>query len=76
MLADSCEAAVRSLSEPTRDEVAEMVRRIVQGKMDEGQLKQSPLTLEEINKIERSFLVTFSGLLHERIRYPELEPLS
>ena len=76
MLADSCEAAVRSLSEPTRDEVNEMVRRIVQGKMDEGQLKQSPLTLEEINKIERSFLVTFSGLLHERIRYPELEPLS
>ena len=74
MLADSCEAAVRSLSEPTRDEVAEMVRRIVQGKMDEGQLKQSPLTLEEINKIEKSFLITFSGLMHERIRYPEMEP--
>ena len=76
MLADSCEAAVRSLSEPTREEVAEMVRRIVQGKMDEGQLKQSPLTLEEISKIERSFLITFTGLMHERIRYPELEPLS
>lgn len=73
MLADSCEAAVRSLSEPTREEVAEMVRRIVQGKMDEGQLKLSPLTLEEITKIERSFLVTFSGLMHERIRYPGTE---
>jgi len=76
MLADSCEAAVRSMSEPTRDEIMEMVHRIVQGKMDDGQLKQCPLTLEEINKIEKSFLVTISGLMHERIRYPELEPMS
>ena len=73
MLADSCEAAVRSLCEPTREDVAEMVRRIVQGKMDDGQLRQSPLTLEEINKIEKSFLVTLTGLMHERIRYPGTE---
>lgn len=73
MLADSCEAAVRSLSEPTREDVSEMVRRIVQGKMDDGQLRQSPLTLEEINKIEKSFLVTLTGLMHERIRYPGTE---
>lgn len=73
MLADSCEAAVRSLNEPSREEVAQMVRRIVQGKMDEGQLKQCPLTLEEIDRIERSFLVTFTGLMHERIRYPGTE---
>ena len=52
MLADSCEAAVRSMSEPTRDEVAEMVRKIVQGKMDDGQLKMSPLTLGEIYQFE------------------------
>ena len=76
MLADSCEAAVRSMSEPTREEVAEMVRRIVQGKMDDGQLKQSPLTLSEINIIEKSFLVTMTGLMHERIRYPALEAMS
>lgn len=76
MLADSCEAAVRSLSEPTRDEVAEMVRKIIQGKMDEGQLKMCPLTLGEIHQIERSFLVTLTGLMHERIRYPALEAMS
>ncbi|PKM40620.1 MAG: hypothetical protein CVV04_05345 [Firmicutes bacterium HGW-Firmicutes-9] len=76
MLADSCEAAVRSMSEPTRDEVAEMVRKIVQGKMDDGQLKMSPLTLGEIHLIEKSFLVTFTGLMHERIRYPALEAMS
>jgi putative nucleotidyltransferase with HDIG domain len=73
MLADSCEAAVRSLNEPSREEIAEMIRRIVQGKIDDGQLKQAPLTLEELDKIERSFLHTFSGLMHERIRYPGME---
>ena len=76
MLADSCEAAVRSMSEPTREEVAEMVRKIIQGKMDDGQLKMSPLTLGEINQIEKSFLVTLTGLMHERIRYPALEAMS
>ena len=76
MLADSCEAAVRSMSEPTREDVADMVHRIVQGKMDDGQLKQSPLTLSEINTIEKSFLVTLTGLMHERIRYPLLEEMA
>lgn len=76
MLADSCEAAVRSMSEPTREDVADMVHRIVQGKMDDGQLKQSPLTLSEINMIEKSFLVTLTGLMHERIRYPLLEEMA
>jgi putative nucleotidyltransferase with HDIG domain len=76
MLADSCEAAVRSMSEPTREEIAEMVRKIIQGKMDDGQLKMSPLTLGEIFQIEKSFLVTLTGLMHERIRYPALEAMS
>ncbi len=76
MLADSCEAAVRSMSEPTREEVADMVHKIVQGKMDDGQLKQCPLTLGEINQIEKSFLVTLTGLMHERIRYPALEAMT
>ena len=76
MLADSCEAAVRSMCEPTRDEIAEMVRKIIQGKMDDGQLKMCPLTLGEIHQIEKSFLVTITGLMHERIRYPALEAMS
>lgn len=73
MLSDSCEAAVRSLSDPTREDIAQMVHKIVQGKLEDGQLNQCPLTLSDISRIERSFLVTFNGLLHERIRYPEEE---
>ena len=73
MMADSCEAAVRSLGEPTKDQIAEMVHKVIQGKMEDGQFDQCPLTMAEMNKIEKSFLTTFSGLLHERIRYPEAE---
>ena len=70
MLADSCEAAVRSLNDPTRDEAAEMIHKLVQGKLDDGQLQNCPLTLADISRIERSFCVTIGGLMHERIRYP------
>lgn len=71
MLADSCEAAVRSLNEPTREEIAAMIHKVIKGKMDDGQMKNAPLTMQEITRVEKSFLVTITGLLHERIRYPE-----
>ena len=71
MLSDSCEAAVRSINDPTREDIAQMVHKVVQGKLDDNQLVACPLTLSEINRIEKSFCATFVGLLHERIRYPE-----
>ena len=71
MLADSCEAAVRSLADPSPQEVAEMVHKVFRGKLEDGQFAQCPITLQELDRVERSFLVTFGGLMHERIRYPE-----
>ncbi|MDO4572106.1 MAG: HDIG domain-containing protein [Clostridia bacterium] len=71
MLADSCEAAVRSLANPTREDIADMVDKVIQGKIDDGQLVGCPLTFGELARVEKSFLVTFNGLLHERIRYPD-----
>jgi putative nucleotidyltransferase with HDIG domain len=73
MLADSCEAAVRSLGETTREAAEEMVHKVIRGKLDEGQLGNSPLTLYELDEIERSFLRTIYSLMHERIEYPEPE---
>ncbi len=73
MLADSCEAAVRSMQEPTQEMVADMVKKIIRGKLDDGQFSQCPLTLQELARIERSFVLTFYGLMHERIRYPDDE---
>ena len=72
-LADSCEAAVRSMENPSREDVEETVNRIIKGKMDDGQLSASPLNFREVSIIEQSFLRTFNGLLHERIAYPEFE---
>ena len=72
LLADSCEAAVRSIDSPSRETVEETVEKIIKGKMDDGQLFAAPLTLRELYLIQQSFLRTFNGLLHERIAYPEL----
>ena len=70
MLADSCEAAVRSIQEPNREKVEEMVHKVVKGKIDDGQFNLCPLTFQQIAQIENSFLRTFTGLMHERIEYP------
>ena len=71
MLADSCEAAVRSLEDATRDMVKERIDAVVKGKLDDGQLDYCDLTLKEISEIKEAFLVALTGLFHERIEYPE-----
>ncbi len=68
MLADSCEAAVRSLGECRREDMEEMVHKVIAGK---GMLTRAPLTFAHLNDIERSFIQTFGGLMHERIEYPK-----
>lgn len=71
MLADSIEASVRSLTEPTEGKVQEMVYRIIRDKLDDGQLEECELTFSELNIIRKSFLKTLSSMYHERIEYPE-----
>lgn len=75
MLADSCEAAVRSLGDANSEAVAQMVHKIIWSKLnpEDNQLANAPLTLAELSEIERSFLRTFSGIMHERIEYPDLD---
>ena len=73
MLADSCEAAVRSLDGPSPEQVRDMVHRVIRGKMEDGQLVNCNLTLNELNRVEESFLKTFAGILHNRITYPKEE---
>ena len=73
MLADSCEAAVRSLGSPSAEQVKDMVHRVIRGKMEDGQLVNCGLTLGELARVEESFLQTFAGILHDRITYPQEE---
>lgn len=72
MLADSVEAAVRSLQEPTHEHISEMVDKIIKGKMEEGQLEASELTFKDLGTIKSAFMVVLKGIFHERIEYPDL----
>lgn len=71
MLADSVEAYVRSLTEPTKDEVELGVRKIIRDKINDGQLNQCDLTLKDIEDIIRAFIKVLEGIFHDRIEYPE-----
>ncbi|WHH59578.1 HDIG domain-containing metalloprotein [Petroclostridium sp. X23] len=71
MLADSIEAAVRSMSERTEGKIEGMVRKIIKDKLDDGQLDMCDLTLKDLDTIAKAFLRVLSGFFHERIEYPE-----
>jgi cyclic-di-AMP phosphodiesterase PgpH len=70
MLADGVEAAVRVLNEPTPDRIREVVEHIVRQRIDQGQLRDAPLTLRQIDGIKEEFIRVLSGMYHNRIDYP------
>jgi putative nucleotidyltransferase with HDIG domain len=72
MLADSVEAAVRSLGNPTTMDIEKMVNKIVEEKVNDGQLDDCDLTLKDIEKIKQVFLKVLEGIFHSRIEYPEV----
>ncbi|MGI5997078.1 MAG: HD family phosphohydrolase [Lutispora sp.] len=71
MLADSVEAFVRSLSEPSKEEVEKGVRKIVFDKINDNQLSECSLTLKDMESIIQAFVKVLEGIFHERIEYPE-----
>ncbi len=73
MLADTVEAAVRSLSEPTQDKISALIRKLVRGKMEDGQLDECPLTFSDIGRICTAFEKVLQGVFHERIEYPSVD---
>lgn len=70
MLADSIEAASRSLDEPTPIRLQNIVRNIVQRKFMEGQLDECSLTLKDLSRVEAAFARILLGIYHQRIDYP------
>ncbi len=72
-LADGVEAASRSLKQFGAEELQQIITRIVGERIAEGQLDESPLTLEEITRIRNSFQFTLLNMLHARIAYPTPE---
>ena len=71
MLADGCEAALRSLPPDTSDQQArDTVRRIVEGRYRDGQLRKSSLSRSEIELVIRAFVQVWRRMRHRRIPYP------
>lgn len=70
MIADSIEAASRSLDEPTPSRLQNIVRNIIQRKFMDGQLDECNLTLRDLSVIEDSFTRILFGIYHQRIDYP------
>lgn len=71
MLADSCEAAVRSREPKTKKEIEEIVRQVIDGKRQNGQLNESHLTLNDLDQIQTIFIDMLQAIRHPRINYAE-----
>ena len=72
MLADTIEAAVRSMKDPTPKSIDQFIERLIRGKLEDGQLSDSPLSLQDIDHICEAFSGILRGVYHERIEYPTM----
>lgn len=70
MLADSIEAAIRSLDEKSPMAMENMIRKIINGKIEDNQLSEANLTFKEIEIIIKTFVKTLVSIHHVRIKYP------
>ncbi|MBI3314302.1 MAG: HDIG domain-containing protein, partial [Candidatus Omnitrophica bacterium] len=73
MLADSTEAASRSLKKPTPESIRQLVRKIINDKFIDGQLEECDLTLKDLHKIQESFVQNLMAIFHTRVSYPQAE---
>ena len=71
-IADSVEAAVRSLSQPTPEVIESLVKKIVAERLEDGQLNECDITMREIETVSHALCETLKGIFHSRIEYPEL----
>lgn len=73
MLADSIEAASRTIVDPTPAKYTKMINQIVNKKIERGQLNNCHLSMNNIEKIKQSFLNSLTAMNHSRIQYPDEE---
>jgi hypothetical protein len=71
MLADSIEAAARSLDDPSPQRLEQMIDELFKKRFGEGELDECPLTLKDLTKIKQAFLGVLVGVYHGRVKYPE-----
>ena len=74
MLADSCEAAARSLARPDPENIRAIVIKIVDAIISDGQLDECDLTLKELTTIREAMISALTAIYHARIDYPGFNP--
>ena len=72
MLADTIEAAVRSMKDPTPKAIDQFIERLIRGKLEDGQLTDCELSLKDIDQICEAFSGILKGVYHERVEYPKV----
>lgn len=70
-IADCVEAAVRSLRNPTTEQVEDMIHKIIKARVDDNQYNECDLTIKELDTIANSLKESLIGIFHSRIEYPE-----
>jgi putative nucleotidyltransferase with HDIG domain len=73
MMADSVEAASRSLTEYTDENIKNLINKIIDDKIEDGLLKDAPLTFKDIEVIKTEFQERLKTIYHTRISYPDLK---
>lgn len=72
-IADSVEAAVRSMPNPTPEKIEKLVRSIINDRVEDEQFIECDITLKELELIRQALCETLNGIFHSRIEYPELK---
>ncbi|WP_445490348.1 HD family phosphohydrolase [Niallia sp. 03133] len=72
-IADSVEAAVRSLTSPTTEQIEGLIKNIISDRLQDGQLDDCDLTLKELHVIRNTLSETLKGIFHSRIEYPDMK---
>ncbi len=72
MMADTVEAAVRALPEPTQGKIEGLIRKLIKEKLEDNQLDECDLTLRDLDMIADAFSKVLCGVFHERIEYPDI----
>lgn len=75
MLADSCESAVRSITEPDVEKIENLVTSLINARIEDNQLDDAPLTFSDLTKIKEAFIKILLSQHHRRIRYPKQEEM-
>ena len=70
MLADVSEAVTHSMHDPTQEEVEAAISGVFKARWDDGQMSESGLTLDELERVKRAFVRVWRTLHHERLKYP------